>query len=295
MEERMDHEKLTGAFLELIRRASTTLPKDVEAAMEQAVELEGEGASAGSSLALMLENARQARDGSTPICQDTGALLFFIEYGSDYRQKDIEEAAKAAAAKATESYYLRPNAVDSVTGKNSGNNLGITFPYFHFDQRDRQGLRVRLMLKGGGSENVGAQYKLPDARLNAGRDLEGVRRCVLDAVYNAQGKGCAPGTIGVGIGGDRGTSYLCSKEQLLRSLGDTNTDAVLAELETQLASELNQLGIGPSGFGGKTTVLGVKVGKLHRLPACFFVSVSYMCWANRRAGMSIEGGEVTYD
>lgn len=291
----MGHEKLSDSFLELIRRASTTLPPDVEKAMSQAIELEGEGASAASSLALMLENARQASEGSTPICQDTGALLFFVEYGPDYRQKEIEEAARAATIAATEKYYLRPNAVDSVTGKNSGNNLGEAFPYFHFDQRDEPGLRVRLMLKGGGSENVGAQYKLPDGRLKAGRDLEGVRRCVIDAVFNAQGKGCAPGVIGVSVGGDRGTSYLGSKEQLLRDLGDTNPDATLAELETQLFTELNQLGIGPSGFGGKTTVLGVKIGKLHRLPACFFVSATYVCWAYRKAAMTIEGGEVTYD
>lgn len=291
----MGHEKLSDSFLELIRRASTTLPPDVGKAMSQAIELEGEGASAASSLALMLENARQASEGSTPICQDTGALLFFIEYGPDYRQKEMEEAARTATVAATEKYYLRPNAVDSVTGKNSGNNLGEMFPYFHFDQRDEPGLRVRLMLKGGGSENVGAQYKLPDGKLKAGRDLEGVRRCVIDAVFNAQGKGCAPGVIGVGIGGDRGTSYLGSKEQLLRDLGDTNPDSTLAELETQLFGELNQLGIGPSGFGGKTTVLGVKIGKLHRLPACFFVSVSYVCWAYRKASMTVEGGEVTYD
>jgi len=291
----MGHEKLSDSFLELIRRASTTLPPDVEEAMSRAIELEGEGASAASSLALMLENARQASEGSTPICQDTGALLFFIEYGPDYRQKEMEEAARTATIAATEKYYLRPNAVDSVTGKNSSNNLGETFPYFHFDQRDEPGLRVRLMLKGGGSENVGAQYKLPDGTLKAGRDLDGVRRCVIDAVFNAQGKGCAPGVIGVGTGGDRGTSYLGSKEQLLRDLGDTNPDATLAELETQLFGELNQLGIGPSGFGGKTTVLGVKIGKMHRLRACFFVSISYVCWAYRKAAMTVEGGEVTYD
>jgi fumarate hydratase, class I len=291
----MGHEELTAGFLELIRRASTTLPDDVRKAMQQAIKLEGEGASAASSLALMLENADQASEASTPICQDTGALLFFIEYGPDFRQKGIEAAARAATAQATERYYLRPNAVDSVTGKNSGNNLGITFPYFHLDQRDEQGMRVRLMLKGGGSENVGAQYKLPDLTLGAGRDLKGVRRCIIDAVYNAQGKGCAPGTVGVGIGGDRGTSYMCSKEQLLRRLDDTNPDPALAEFEVQLFRELNQLGIGPSGFGGKTTVLGVKVGKLHRLPACFFVSVSYVCWAYRKASMSVKGGEISYD
>jgi len=290
----MDHERLVESFLEQIRRASTALPPDVAAAMRRGIEAEG-GGPAASSLELMLENARQAREGSTPICQDTGALLFFVEYGPDFRQREIEEAAKEATVRATELYYLRPNAVDPVTGKNSGNNLGIDAPHFHFDQRERGGMRVRLLLKGGGSENVGAQYKLPDARLGAGRDLSGVRKCVIDAVYNAQGKGCAPGVVGVGIGGDRGTSFLCSKEQFLRSLDDTNADPVLAELEARLLDELNRLGIGPAGFGGKTTVLGVKIGKRHRVPACYFVSVSYVCWAYRKAFMTIERGEVSYD
>ncbi len=291
----MDRGRLEGSLLDLIRRASTSLPPDVVAAMRRGIEAEGQGTSAASSLELMLENARQAREGGTPICQDTGELMFFVEYGPDFRQKDIEEAAKAATARATEMYYLRPNAVDPVTGVNSGNNLGAGSPCFHFDQRDEEGLRVRLLLKGGGSENVGTQYKLPDSKLKAGRDLEGVRKCIIDTVYNAQGKGCAPGVIGVGLGGDRGSSFGCSKEQFLRDLGDTNPDAVLSELESKLMQELNTLGIGPSGFGGKTTVLGVKIGKLHRLPACYFVSVSYACWAYRKAFMTVKGGEATYD
>ncbi len=291
----MDRGRLEESLLELIRRASTSLPPDVVAAMRRGIEAEGDGTSAASSLGLMLENAKQAREGGTPICQDTGALMFFVEYGPDFRQREIEEAAEAATARATEMYYLRPNAVDSVTGVNSGNNVGLGSPHFHFDQREEDGLRVRLLLKGGGSENVGTQYKLPDGKLKAGRDLKGVRKCIIDTVYNAQGKGCAPGIIGVGVGGDRGSSFGCSKEQFLRDLGDTNPDPALAELESQLMRELNTLGIGPSGFGGRTTVLGVKIGKLHRLPACFFVSVSYVCWAYRKAFMSVKGGEVTYD
>ena len=291
----MDRTRLEESLFELIGRASTVLPPDVVAAMRRGIEVEGAGASAASSLELMLENARQAKDGATPICQDTGSLLFFVDYGPDFRQREIEEAARAATARATESYYLRPNAVDPVTGKNSGNNLGVGAPYFHFDQRDEDGLRVRLLLKGGGSENVGTQYKLPDSSLKAGRDLKGVRRCVIDTVYNAQGKGCAPGVIGVGLGGDRGSSFVCSKEQFLRRLDDTNPDPILAELEKSLFAELNELGIGPSGFGGETTVLGVKVGTRHRVPACYFVSVSYVCWAYRKAYMTVEGGEVSYD
>jgi len=288
-------ENLSEHFLELIRRASTVLPADVQLALEEAVTREGEDTAAGSTLMKMLENAQQAKDTSSPICQDTGTLIFYVQYGPEFRQEVLEKAILDATAQATANYYLRPNAVDPVTGKNSGNNIGRGLPYCHFDQMDEPGLKVRLMLKGGGSENVGAQYKLPDSALGAGRDLEGVRRCVIDAVFDAQGKGCGPGAIGVGIGGDRGTSYLESKEQLFRTLDDKNPNPLLAELEDRLYEELNQLGIGPMGFGGKTTVLGVKIGTRHRLPACYFVSVSYICWAYRRASMTLKEGKVSYD
>ena len=291
----MTSERLAEHFLELIRRASTVLPPDVEKALEKGAQNEEEGSSAASTLKLLLENARQAREGSTPICQDTGALYFTVEYGPDFSVAEIEKAASDATAEATARYYLRPNAVDPISGRNSGNNLGPGAPNFHLSPRDENGLRVRLLLKGGGSENVSPQYKLPDGRLKAGRDVDGVRKCVVDAVYAAQGKGCSPGIVGVGIGGNRDTSYACAKAQLLRSLDDTNQDPVLAELETRLMEELNGLGIGPMGLGGRTTVLGVKAGKLHRLPACFFVSVAYVCWAYRKAFMTVEGGEATYD
>jgi fumarate hydratase, class I len=284
---------LAQHFEELIRRASTQLPPDVERRLRQAADAEGD-TPAGTTLRQMLENAAQATKGSTPICQDTGTPIFYVDYGPNYRQKPIEEAIKEAAAAATAKYYLRPNAVDPISGKNSGNNVGAGFPYVHFHEVDDPGLRARLMLKGGGSENVGAQYRLPEARLHAGRDLEGVRRCVLDAVFQAQGKGCAPGALGVGIGGDRGSSFVESKEQLFRPLDDVNPDAGLAELEQRLHRELNELGIGPMGFGGKTTVLGVKIGTRHRVPASYFVSVTYVCWAYRRATMVIKGEEVSY-
>ncbi len=284
---------LAEHFEELIRRASTTLPPDIEQKLKEAADAEGD-TPAGTTLRQMLDNAAQASQGSTPICQDTGTPIFYIDYGPEYRQKVIEEAIKEAAASATGKYYLRPNAVDPITGKNSGNNVGEGMPNIHFHEMDEPGLRARLMLKGGGSENVGAQYRLPDSALHAGRDLEGVRKCVIDAVFQAQGKGCAPGTLGVGIGGDRGASFVASKEQLFRPLGDTNPDPILAELETRLYKELNELGIGPMGFGGKTTVLGVKLGTRHRVPASFFVSVTYMCWAYRRASMALKGEEVSY-
>jgi fumarate hydratase class I len=168
------------------------------------------------------------------------------------------------------------------------------FPTFHFEEWEEDYLKVDLLLKGGGSENVGAQYKLPYAPLHAGRDLDGVRKVVLDAVNQAQGKGCAPGVLGVAIGADRGSGYVHAKEQLFRPLGDTNPDATLADFEERLLRECNDLGIGPMGFGGQTTVFGVKVGAYHRLPACYFVSIAYNCWACRRARMTVRGEEIAY-
>jgi len=279
---------------ELIRRASTLLPSDVERRLREAVADEGDPL-ARNTLQQMLANVEAAARTGAPICQDTGTLIFYVEFGPEHRPRLVEEAIRTAVVNATAKVLLRPNAVDPLTGKNSGNNLGLGAPYIHFQEKDSPGLSVRLMLKGGGCENVGAQYKLPDPRLQAGRDLEGVRRCVLDAVFQAQGRGCAPGTIGVGIGGDRATSYLEAKEQHFRTLDEVNPDPTLGALEARLYRESNELGIGPMGFGGKTSVLGVKIGVRHRLPASYFVAVSYMCWANRRASLTLVGEEVTYD
>jgi fumarate hydratase class I len=208
----------------------------------------------------------------------------------------LREQIRAAVAKATALAYLRPNAVDAVTGVNSGNNLGDdAFPTIHFQESEEEELIVDLLLKGGGCENVGVQYSLPDGRLGAGRDMEGVRKVCLDATYKAQGKGCAPGILGVAIGGDRGSSYYGSKEALFRMMEDENPDPKLAALEERIYDEANQLGIGPMGFGGKTTVLGVKIKGMHRLPASYFVSVSYMCWAHRRRRMILRGDDVIFE
>jgi len=287
--------ELKDAFVELLRRASTDLPPDVEQALQDAHRREEEGSAAKGVFESILENVSLARRNSTPICQDTGAIIYYIDYPRHTDEGPLREAGTEAAREATRRYYLRPNAVNPVTGKNSGDNVGLNSPYFHFHQWDHDFVRVRLMLKGGGSENVGTQYKLPDMAIGAGRDLAGIRKCVLDAVHKAQGFGCAPGTIGVGIGGDRASSYLLSKEQFFRKLGSPNESQELFEMEKKLYADLNSLGIGPMGFGGKTTVLGVYVGAQHRHPATFYVSVSYMCWAYRRKTMILSNGEVDYE
>ena len=286
---------LRDALLELIRRTSTDLPTDVQKTLERAREAEAEGSAARGALDTILQNVALARENSTPICQDTGTPIFYVQHPASWSTREIKSQIREAVAAATEKAYLRPNAVDAVSGSNSGNNLGDdAFPTIHFEEVDGEDLIVDLILKGGGCENVGAQYSLPDSRLGAGRDLEGVRRVVLDAVQRAQGKGCAPGVLGVAIGGDRGSSYYASKETLFRPLGDENPDEKLAALEQRLFDEANQLGIGPMGFGGETTVLDVKVRGMHRLPASYFVSVSYMCWAHRRRRMMLHDGSIEY-
>ena len=291
----MEQPDLTQDFLELIRRASTDLRPDVEDALWAAREREEDGSAAQGALDTIIKNVELARVKSTPICQDTGTPIFYVYYPEGWSTLKLKKQVKAAVAEATAQAYLRPNAVDSLTGKNSGDNLGEDFPSFHFHEWEEPYLKVDLMLKGGGCENVGAQYKLPHPPLGAGRDLEGVRRVILDAIDKAQGYGCGPGIIGVGIGGDRSTGYLVSKEQLFRKLDDTNPNSELAALEERILKEANELGIGPMGFGGKTTVMAVKIGQNHRVPACYFVSMSYACWADRRGSLQWKKGEVTYD
>jgi fumarate hydratase class I len=288
--------ELREHLLELIRLTATDLPPDVEAALRQAVEREAPGSAARGALEAILRNVELARQNATPICQDTGTPIFYVTYPEGWSTRRLREDIRAAVAEATARAYLRPNAVHPITGKNTGNNLGDDyFPTIHFKEVEGDALTVDLMLKGGGCENVGAQYALPDSRLGAGRDLEGVRRVVLDAVHKAQGKGCAPGILGVAIGGDRGSSYIASKEVLYRRLNDAHPDPQLGALEARLTDEANQLGIGPMGFGGQTTVLGTKLTTLHRLPASYFVTVSYMCWAYRRRRMTVRNGQVTYE
>jgi fumarate hydratase class I len=285
---------LEASFVELVRRAATDLPADVEAALRTARGRESPLSAAAGALGTLLENVAVARERSTPICQDTGTPIFYVYHPQSVSTRKLQGRIEAAVAEATRRAYLRPNAVDPLTGQNSGDNLGVGYPTFHFQEWEDERIKVDLMLKGGGSENVSAQYKLPYGPLEAGRDLDGVRKVVLDAVYQAQGKGCAPGVLGIALGSDRGGGYVHAKEQLFRQLDDVNPNPTLAALEERLRVECNQLEIGPMGFGGKTTVLAVKVGAYHRLPACYFVTVAYTCWACRRASREVRGGEVTF-
>ena len=291
----METPDLTVALLELVRRTATDLPEDVVQAIREARERESEGSAARSALDTILENVALACQKSTPICQDTGTTIFYVYHPVGWSTRRLTEQIHAAVRRATELSYLRPNAVDPVSGKNSGTNVGDSVPTCHFEEWDEDHIKVNLMLKGGGCENVSAQYSLPNAGLGAGRDLEGVRKVVLDAVFKAQGKGCAPGILGVAAGGDRGVSYFKAKEQLFRKMDEPAETPALAALEQRLTEEANELGIGPMGFGGETTLLGVQAAAAHRHPASFFVTVAYMCWADRRRTMTWRDGEYTVD
>jgi fumarate hydratase class I len=278
---------LFQSLLELIRRTSTILPDDVVRAINAARKNETGGSNADVALNVIGCNIGLAKENSLPLCQDTGTILFYVHTPVGFDQIAFEETAVDAVRHATKSGYLRQNSVDSITGKNSGDNTGPGSPVFHFHQWRKPYVEVKLMLKGGGCENMNAQYSLPDPKLG-GRDLKGVENAILDAVVNAQGQGCGPGILGVCIGGDRGTGYGFAKEQLLREMDDTNDDPTLAELESRIVTKANQLGIGPMGFGGNTTLLACKIGKQNRLPASYFVSVAYMCWAYRRRGVNLD-------
>jgi fumarate hydratase class I len=285
----------TQDILELIRRTSTDLPVQVEERLKAALETEAAGSAAQSALEAILKNVEIARKNSSPICQDTGTPLFFVHSPVSIDTVELTRQIRAAVDAATQKTYLRPNAVDPITGKNSGNNLGDEyFPSIHFQAGEGNEFTIDLILKGGGCENVGAQYALPNTELKAGRDLDGVRKAALDAVFRAQGEGCAPGFLGIAIGGDRGTAYAASKEVFLRDPEDKNPNAELNALENRITAEANVLGIGPMGFGGQSTVLGTKVTAAYRLPASFFVTISYMCWAYRHHQMIIRDDEIIY-
>ena len=281
-------------LVDLIRKTSSSLPEDVLRALKAAARKEKKGSSAAVVLKTILENCAIAAKRGTPLCQDTGTLTFFVD--EKLRRKVTPAAIKKAVALATEKGYLRKNTIDSVTGKSYDDNCAEGAPVVHYcGSSCSSGARssrptVTLVMKGGGSENMSRQYSLPDATLGAGRDLAGVRKCVLDAVQKIQGYGCAPGILGVCIGGDRATGYEVAKEQLLRPLGEANnriTNNRITELEKRLLREANSLGIGPMGLGGKTTLLGVKIAARPRVPASFFVTIAYMCWACRRQTVEI--------
>jgi fumarate hydratase, class I len=284
-------EFLANSLLELITQTATNLPPDVRAAMSLAADSEKPATQSSQALDIILSNIDMALEDEGPICQDTGMPTFHVHTPVGVNQIRIKKAIRDAVAEATKRGKLRPNSVDSITGKNSGNNLGIETPVIHFEQWEEDEIEVKLILKGGGCENKNIQYSVPcdlDHLGRADRNLEGVRKCILHAVWQAQGQGCAPGAVGVCIGSDRAHGYDLAKQQLFRTLDDVNPEPALAKLEAEVVEEANRIGVGAMGFGGRVSLIGCKIGVANRLPASYFVSVAYECWAFRRLGMRLD-------
>src|SRR6202030_1489050 len=249
------------------------------------------GTQSSQAFDIILSNVDMATDDTGPICQDTGMPTFVIHTPVGVNQIHIKKATLDAVAEATRRGKLRPNSVDSLTGKNSGNNLGEETPVVHFEQWEQDEIEIKLILKGGGCENKNIQYSVPcdlDHLGRADRNLEGVRKCILHAVWQAQGQGCAPGGVGVCIGSDRSHGYDLAKGQLFRTLDDVNANPTLAKLEAEIMEEANKLGVGAMGFGGKASLIGCKITAANHLPASFFVSVAYDCWAFPRLGVRLD-------
>src|SRR4029077_4185479 len=232
------------SVLQLIVRTSTDLPPDVRAAMRHARGVEPEGTRASQALNIIAQNIDLAVDHEGAICQDTGMPTFEVHVPVGANQIWMRLQIQEAVAEATRRGKLRPNSVDSITGENSGDNLGPGTPIIHFDQWERDAIEIKLILKGGGCENMNAQYSLPAELPHLGRadrTLDGVRKCILHAVWQAQGKGCSPGAVGVCVGGDRTSGYMNAKEELFRTLDDVNPDPELAALEASIMASVNDL------------------------------------------------------
>ncbi len=286
---------LTNEILELIRMTSTDLPGAVETKLAEALKKEEPGSAASVALETILSNVRIAREKSIPICQDTGTLTFYIQYPTGWSTGQIKTQIFKAVNEGIRLNYLRPLAkdrwMDDPTKETPDQSQAVIL---HFDEAEDAILQIDLILKGGGCENVSTQFALPDSSINAGRDLDGVRKAALQAVFQAQGKGCSPGFLGIVVGGDRGTGYEKAKSSLLRPVEDVNPIPALADLEDRITREGNELGIGPMGFGGRSTVLGTKISTSTRLPASFFVTISYMCWAYRHRKMWMDDNGIHY-
>ncbi|MBW2989093.1 fumarate hydratase [Candidatus Woesearchaeota archaeon] len=287
---------LEKAIVSLYRETAVSIPADVEASLMDALSMEKKGSLAYYSLSNILKNIKVARDNSLPICQDTGVPVFYVRAPIGASHHKIRQAIANATRKATEQVPLRPNSVGIIDGMNTGDNVGFSMgkvelqqPIVYIEQWDNSQIKINLMLKGGGSENIGVQYKLPDKELNANRDMEGIKRCIIDAAFKAQGRGCPPYILGIAIGGCKDLVAKESKKQLLRKVDDVNKDITLAGLEKEMRDKINSLGIGPIGVGGSSTALAVKIKALHRHPTSFFIDISFMCWACRRGSLTYEG------
>lgn len=276
--------KITDAVVELIRKAETDLPKDVELALRRAY-LSEKNKIARIQLKSIIENIKFARKNSIPVCQDTGLINFYIKIGSkaDVDLGIINNSIINAVKIATKEIPLRPNTVHPLTRKNSGSNIGINTPNIDIEiLPEKEYIEITAFVKGAGSDNMG---KL--AMLKASDGIAGIRKFVIETVANAGGRPCPPTIVGVGIGGSSDIAAKLAKKALLRKIGSGNKDKKIARLEKNLLKKINKLGIGPIGLGGRTTALDVHIEIAHCHTGSLPVAVNLGCWANRHKTVRI--------
>lgn len=281
---------IENVALDLLRLAAIRLPDDVKDAIKRAYD-EERSPIGKLQLKNIIENIRMAEEESIPVCQDTGTIAFYLRAGSNFRGLGrIEEALRNAVRRATKSIPLRPNAVDPLLDKNSGDNTGRYIPYLSWEIFDGDSLEITVLLKGGGSENA-CTLKM----MNPSEGLYGLKKFVVESVIKAGGLPCPPTIIGVGLGGGADIAMSLAKKALLKPLNEENQDERLASLERELCEAINMTGIGPMGLGGSVTTLAVRVECAHRHPASYPVAVAFQCWAARRAAARIySDGRIEY-
>lgn len=272
--------KLRDGIVELYKKVATSIPPDVEDAIKKSLSSE-KNPRDRESLTRIANTIRTSRQTPRPACIDTGIPIFKVKVPRGLSHTEMTNTLREATAIATQKVPLALSAVDILTGENSGDNTGLGFPVIYLTEAPDDTLTVDLMLRAGDCENYGRAYSLPVEKLHAERDLDGVRKCVLDCVKRAGGKGCPPYTIGVGIGATRDQVAVLAVHQLFRKLPDESEYPVIAELEQRLLREVNE-GTGPIGNGGGATAIGIKIGINHRHPEAYLVEVALSCWANRR-------------
>jgi len=266
------------ALLAALKQAATVLPHDVVTALQAARTRETSSMGA-AQLDAILENVAVARDGSIPMCQDTGIQTFFVEAGvhSPFL-KDLKNWIGEAVAQATATVPLRPNTVDPFTGKNPGDNSGRFMPLINWELVDGDNVVISVLPKGGGSENMSALKMLAP-----GVGMVGIKKSVVEHIVSCQGRPCPPTILGVGIGGGADIAMKLGKKAVLREIGSQHADTAAATLERELLELVNMTGVGPMGIGGETTCLAVHVEYAHRHPASLPLGILVQCWADRRA------------
>lgn len=276
--------------IKLLQLAVTELPQDVKEALQNAYRRE-ESEAGKTQLKAILNNIELAEKTCTPMCQDTGVIIFYLKAGAQVKGLDkIEEALRNATKRATKEVPLRPNAVNPFTQKNTGDNTGRFIPFIHWEIVPGNDIEITVFPKGGGCENVCAL-----GMLRPGEGVKGLKKFVVDTIIKAGAKPCPPNIIGVAVGGGADIAMKLAKETLLRPLNQSNPDPELAKLEKELYEAANSTGIGPMGLGGKFTVLGVHVEYAERHPASYPAAVAVQCWAARKASARIHpDGTVEY-